>query len=246
MQDGEKVSVTIIVACRNEIRHVRNFLNSVTQQNTTDIDLEILIADGMSTDGTREILEEYQGECAILRVIENPKKIVSTGLNLPIREARGEIIVRMDAHTEYPPNYVRTRAEGSMAKAIASGFHSKFASGGARFHDPSYEGYVDTVTYGCWKKATLLRLGLFDEQIYRSQDNELNMRIVSSGGRIWQSPRIISWYRPRTTLSTLFRQHFQYGFWKVALVRKHRRLPSWRNLVPCASLLIGFLLLLVA
>ena len=265
MQDGEKVSVTIIVACRNEIRHVRNFLNSVTQQNTTDIDLEILIADGMSADGTREILEEYQGKCAILRVIENPKKIVSTGLNLAIREARGEIIVRMDAHMEYAPNYVRTcvqviketnaenvggpaltRAEGYMAKAIACGFHSKFASGGARFHDPSYEGYVDTVTYGCWKKATLLRLGLFDEQIYRSQDNELNMRIVSSGGRIWQSPRIISWYRPRTTLSALFRQHFQYGFWKVALVRKHRRLPSWRNLVPCASLLIGFLLLLVA
>ena len=185
----ENVSVTVIVPCRNEIRHIRDFLDSVIRQDTTGIDLEIVVADGMSGDGTREILEEYERECPTLRVIDNPKRIVSTGLNAAIRQARGEIIVRMDAHTEYAPDYIRTcvqvmnetnaenvggpaltRAEGYLAQAIARGFHSKFVSGGARFHDARYEGYVDTVTYGCWRKSTLLRMGLFDERLYRSQD----------------------------------------------------------------------------
>lgn len=261
MQDKENVSVTVIVPCRNEIRHIRNFLDSVIRQDTTGIDLEIVVADGMSGDGTREILEEYEREHPVLRVIDNPKRIVSTGLNAAIREARGEIIVRMDAHTEYAPDYVRacvqvmnetnaenvggpalTRARGYMAQAIARGFHSKFVSGGARFHDPWYEGYVDTVTYGCWRKATLLRMGLFDEQLYRSQDDELNIRIRSAGGKVWQSPRITSWYWPRATLPTLFRQYFQYGFWKVAVIRKHGKPASWRNLVPGASLLVAIVL----
>jgi succinoglycan biosynthesis protein ExoA len=105
---------------------------------------------------------------------------------------------------------------------------------------------VDTVTYGCWRKSTLLRVGLFDERLYRSQDDELNLRIIASGGKVWQSPRITSWYRPRATLAALSRQYFQYGFWKVAVIRKHRKPASWRNLVPGASLLTGIALLLGA
>ncbi|MGH9678755.1 MAG: glycosyltransferase family 2 protein, partial [Candidatus Acidiferrales bacterium] len=107
-----------------------------------------------------------------------------------------------------------------------------------------YEGEVETVTYGFWKKSTLLRLGLFDEQLFRNQDGDLNQRIRAAGGKIWQSPRIVSWYRPRPTLPALFRQYFQYGFWKAAVIRKHRKPASWRNLVPGASLLAGFALLL--
>jgi glycosyltransferase involved in cell wall biosynthesis len=263
MPAKENVRVTVIVPCRNEIRHIRIFLDSVMRQDTTGIDLDVVVANGMSGDGTREILEEYERECPALRVIENPKQIVSTGLNAAIRQARGEIIVRMDAHTEYAPDYIRTcvqvmnetnaenvggpaltRAEGYLAQAIARGFHSKFVSGGARFHDACYEGYVDTVTYGCWRKSTLLRMGLFDEQLYRSQDSELNLRIRFSGGKIWQTPKITSWYWPRATLAALFRQYFQYGFWKVAVIRKHRNLMSWRKLAPPASLLTGMVLLL--
>ena len=265
MLTKENVSVTVIVPCRNEIRRIRDFLDSAIQQDTAGIDLEIVVADGMSGDGTREILEEYEREFPALRVIDNPQGIVSTGLNAAIRQARGEIIVRMDAHTEYASDYIRTcvqvlketnaenvggpaltRAEGYVAQAIASGFHSKFVSGGARFHDALYEGSVDTVTYGCWSKSTLFRVGLFDEQLYRSQDDELNVRIRAAGGKIWQSPRITSWYWPRATLDALFRQYFQYGFWKVAVIRKHRRPASWRNLAPPASLLLGVFLLLGA
>ena len=139
-----------------------------------------------------------------------------------------------------------TRADGFVAQAIAHAFHTPFASGGARFRDPRYEGPVDTVPYGCWRKSTLERLGLFDEKQVRCQDDELNRRIVSSGGKVWQSPKIISWYRPRTSLSALSRQYFQYGFWKVAVIRQHRRFASIRNLVPGASVLVGIILLLCA
>jgi hypothetical protein len=93
--------------------------------------------------------------------------------------------------------------------------------------------------YGCWRKATLERIGMFDEKLVRGQDYELNARLISRGGTLWQSPKITFWYRPRASLSALFSQYFQYGFWKVAVVRKHGRLASWRNLVPGPCLLVG-------
>ena len=244
-------SVTIIVACRNESRHIRTFLGSLSQQDMEGLDWEIVIADGMSDDGTRELLEEYSVRHPQLRIIDNPGRIVSTGLNAAILAAQGEIVIRMDGHTEYAANYVlecvkalqqtgadevggpaRTRAERPLARAIAAGYHSRFSTGGARFHDPGYEGYVDTVPYGCWRKSTLERLGLFDESLVRNQDDELNLRLTRSGGRIWQSPAMVAWYRPRATLSTLFQQYFQYGFWKVQVIRKHKIPASFRHLVP--------------
>ncbi|HEV2522299.1 MAG TPA: glycosyltransferase family 2 protein [Candidatus Acidoferrales bacterium] len=265
MQPNEAPRVSIIVPCRNEIRCIRAFLDAVFSQELDQIDMEVLIADGMSDDGTRSILREFEGRHAALRVLDNPGKIVSTGLNRAIREAKGEIIIRMDVHSVYAQNYVRscvevlnetnaenvggparTLADGHLPQAIAHAFHTPFASGGARFRNPCYEGPVDTVTYGCWRKSTLERVGMFDEQLVRSQDDELNLRITASGGVVWQSSRIISWYRPRSSLVALFLQYFQYGFWKVAVIRKHRRFSRWRNLVPVSCLLVGIILPLCA
>lgn len=255
----------MIVPCRNEIRHIRTFLESVFLQELGQIKMEVLIADGKSDDGTRPILHEFESRFASLRVIENPEKIASTGLNRAIRAAEGEIIIRMDAHTQYATNYVRTcvevlnetkacnvggpaltRADGYIARAIAFAFHTPFARGGARFRNPRYEGPTDTVPYGCWRKSTLERIGMFNETQIRSQDYELNQRLISSGGLIWQSPRIVSWYRPRATLSELAWQYLQYGFWKVAAIRRHCRLACWRNLVPGSCLLAGIILPLCA
>lgn len=255
-----RLSVSIVIACRNEAASITNFLHSLLRQDFTGMDWEVIVADGMSTDGTRNILEEFQPLRPHLRVIPNPGKIVSTGLNAAIREARGEIILRMDAHTEYAPDYVRrcvdtllqsdaenvggparTVSEGFWGRAIAAGYASKFSCGGARFHNVSYEGYVDTVTYGCWRKQTLVELGLFDEHLIRNQDDELNLRLVRRGGRIWQTPAIVSWYHPRSTLSRLFAQYAQYGFWKVAVIRKHRIPASWRHLIPALFVLANLL-----
>jgi len=255
------VQISVVVPCRNEIRHIRAFLDSVFRQELGGIEMEVLVADGMSDDGTRQVLGEFESRFETFRVLDNPEQIVSTALNRAIREARGEIIIRMDAHTIYAPDYVRccvevlqetkaenvggpalTRANGYIAEAIAHAFHTAFARGGARFRDPRYEGSVDTVPYGCWKKSTLDRTGRFDEMQVRSEDFEFNVRIVSSGGIVWQSPRITSWYWPRASLSRLFWQYFQYGFWKAAVFRKHRAVKSWRNAVPRACLFIGLVL----
>jgi succinoglycan biosynthesis protein ExoA len=265
MPQCQAIHVSVIVPCRNEIRHIRAFLDSVLRQELGQIEMEILIADGMSDDGTRLVLREFERRFAAIRVLDNPEKIAPTGLNRMIREARGEIIIRMDAHTTYARDYVRscvevlnetkadnvggpalTRADGYIAQVIALAFHTPFATGGAKFRDPRYRGPVDTVMYGCWRKSTLERIGMFDEKLVRGQDFELNARLLSCGGTMWQSPKITYWYRPRASLTGVFRQYFQYGFWKVAVVRKHGTFASCRNLVPGSCLLAGALLLLCA
>jgi succinoglycan biosynthesis protein ExoA len=258
----EPVRVSIVVACRNEIRHIREFLECVWAQNMAGIAWEAIIADA-SEDGTRDALEKWGKGHPELTVLPNPGKIVSTGLNRAIAAARGEIIIRMDVHTVYAPDYcrrsidtlertgadnaggpARTRPRGALGRAIAAAYHSRFGNGGARFHDENYEGWVDTVPYGCWRKATLERIGLFDEALVRNQDDELNLRLIRGGGKIWQTPEIVSWYMPRSNLRALFRQYSQYGFWKVAVVRKHRLPASWRQLVP-AAFVGGNLMLMV-
>jgi succinoglycan biosynthesis protein ExoA len=265
MRQTENIQVSVIVACCNERKYIRNFLDSLYRQSLGSIKIEVLIADGMSDDGTRQILDLYRRIVLPLRVIDNPDKTVSAGLNAAIREARGAVIVRMDAHSEYAPDYIcrclqvlnetnadnvggpaLARADRYLGRAIALAYHSKFACGGAKFHDAGYEGYVDTVPYGCWRRSTLERIGMFDENLGRNQDDELNLRLISSGGKIWQSPEIISWYRPRGRLSDLFWQYFQYGFWKVSVIRKHGRPASWRHLIPAACVLTAIALLIGA
>jgi succinoglycan biosynthesis protein ExoA len=261
MHESEPICISVVVSCRNEIRHIRTFLGCLFQQDLRGLEMEVLIADGMSEDGTRAVLSEFDKKCSVLRVIDNPEKIAATGLNYAIAEANGEIILRMDAHSIYAPDYVRTcvevlhetkadnvggpaltRAEGYIPQAIAHAFHVPFAVGNAKFRDPHYEGPASTVPYGCWRKSTLDCIGPFDEEMVRGQDDELNFRILASGGKVWQSPKIVSWYQPRATLGALFQQFFQNGFWKVAAVRKHRRPASLRNLVPICCLLAGITL----
>ena len=169
----------------------------------------------------------------------------------------------MDAHSEYAPDYVsqcvevlqstgadnvggpaRIKATGYVQRAVGAAFQSRFSTGGARFHLPEYEGEVDTVHYGCWLKSTLLEIGLFDEELIRNQDDELNYRIRSRGGRLWQSPDIRSWYFPRSSLASLFSQYFQYGYWKVRVIQKHARSVALRHIVPVLfvlTLLVGWL-----
>lgn len=251
MSDDATIRISIVSACRNERAHIGPFLASLNAQDMSGLKWEAIIADGLSSDGTREILEAYAADHPEIRIIANPGRIVSTGLNAAIRAARGDVVLRMDAHTRYAPDYclrcvealertgadnvggpARTDATGKTGRAIAAAYHSRFSTGGARFHDVTYRGWVDTVPYGCWRKQTLLLLGLFDETLVRNQDDEMNLRLIRAGGKIWQDPVIVSTYSPRHCLSGLFGQYFQYGFWKIAVIRKHRLPASWRHLIP--------------
>jgi succinoglycan biosynthesis protein ExoA len=255
------VIVSVVVPVRREMAAIERFLASLAAQDAAGIEWEAIVADGMSDDGTRDVLAEWARTWPTLRMIDNPRGSVSGGLNAAVRASRGDIVMRMDAHSEYAPDYLRqciavlretgadnvggpalTRATGWLARAIAAAYHSRFGSGGARFHDPEYEGPVDTVPYGCWLRGTLERLGPFDESLIRNQDDELNLRIIRGGGRVWQSPRIRSWYWPRGSLPALFAQYFRYGFWKVAVIRKHGRPASWRHLAPAVCVLVGLIL----
>jgi glycosyltransferase involved in cell wall biosynthesis len=253
MQSPTRPLVSIVMPCRNEAGYIETCLQSILAQEPPEGGFEVLVADGMSTDGTREYLERMAAQHPHVRVLNNPGRIVSTGLNAAIRAARGDIIVRMDAHTTYAPDYVRqclavmsetgadnvggpmqTRAETFMEKAIRAVFHSAFAVGGARSHQPGYEGFVDTVIYGCWRKSVFERIGYFDEELIRNQDDEHNLRLTRADGKVYQSPRIRSWYRVRGSLRALFRQYMQYGYWKVLVIRKHQTPASLRHLVPGA------------
>jgi glycosyltransferase involved in cell wall biosynthesis len=255
--------VSIVLPCRNEQGYIQDCLQSALNQEQPDGGLEIIVADGMSTDGTREYVWRMAERHPQIRVLTNPGRIVSTGLNTAIRAARGEIIIRMDAHTIYAPDYVRqclavmnetgadnvggpmrTTARTFTERAIQAVFHSAFAVGGARSHQADYEGYVDTVIYGCWKRSAFERIGYFDEDLIRNQDDEFNLRLTRAGGKIYQSPRIRSWYHVRGSLKTLFRQHMQYGYWKTLVIRKHRQPASFRHLVPGGF--VGSLFLLAA
>jgi len=255
--------ISVILVCRWEASQIRAVLESILAQQEPDGGFEVILADGMSDDGTREILGEIARSDPRVKVIDNPGRIASTGLNAALRLARGRIIIRMDAHTHYAPDYMRqcvealrstgadnvggpwvAQARGYLGEAIAAAFQSPFAAGGARAHIPDYEGPVDTVYLGCWKREVFDRFGYFDEGLVRDQDDEHNLRIIRGGGRVWQSPKIQSWYHSRTSLKGLFEQYLQYGYWKVQVIRKHRRPASWRHLVPGAFLLTLLLLCL--
>jgi len=266
--ESEKISskqgVSIIVPCRNEVDYIDRFIESILAQ-TRNRDIEILIADGMSNDGTRERLLKLAATDERVKIVENPEKIVSTGLNRAIKLSSNEIIIRMDVHTEYADNYIEqcvkvledtgadnvggawcAKGRSFIQKAIALAFQSPFSSGAAASHKLDYEGVVDSVYLGCWKKSAFEKFGLFDVELIRNQDDELNLRISRMGGKIWQSPKIRSWYYPRSSLISLFKQYMQYGYWKVRVMQKHKLPASIRHLVPGAFVSTMLALILVA
>jgi succinoglycan biosynthesis protein ExoA len=247
--------VSVIVPCRNERRYIEGFCAGVMrQQLPPEWQLQLVVADGQSDDGTRELLQSIAQREPRVVWIDNPARIVSTGLNAALKLATGEVIVRMDVHSEYADDYVaqclavhaETSADnvggpwhavadenaGPMQQAVAAAFQSRWVAGGALSRQLDYDGWVDTVYLGSWPRQTFERFGGFDEQLVRNQDDEHNLRIVKGGGRVWQSSRIRSVYRPRANLSQVFRQYLQYGYWKPFVMKKHGQPASVRHAVP--------------
>lgn len=246
----------MVVACRNEERHIEACVRSLLAQQEPQGGFEVIVADGMSQDGTRQILERLVSADSRLTVVDNPQRITSAGANAGITNARGRYIAFMSAHAHYPPDYlVRcmelaermhadnvggaaiAEAHGYVQRAIAAAHHSPFSVGGASWHSLEYEGRAGTVFGGFYRRDVFERIGMFDEEMVRNQDDELNFRLELAGGLIWQSPAIRSWYTPRSTLGALFRQYNQYGYWKVRVMQKHGRTPARRHYVPALFVL---------
>ncbi len=247
---SQNSSVSIVIPLRNEERHIGALLDALQAQTYAGHIADIILVDGMSTDRTREVISSYQAHMPAIRIIDNPERIVPPAMNRGIRAARGDIVVRLDAHTEPAPDYVercvhhlreagawnvgglmRAQGHGYVDKTVALATTSPFGIGGSPFHYSDRPQYVDTVYLGAFPRWVFDKVGLYDERFIRNQDYELNHRIRQAGGRIYLAPDIKITYFPRDSMKALWRQYFQYGFWKVQTLRKHPESLKWRQLV---------------
>jgi succinoglycan biosynthesis protein ExoA len=256
--------VSVIIACRNEAAHISNCLNSLFD-SFTDQFCEFVIADGMSTDETRDIL---RGICELhpnVVVIDNPGKVQSGGLNAAIQVCRGEIVVRADAHSTYPRDYVRRCVEllkssqaanvgGCMSpnplagrpfqRAVAIAMRHWIGIGNNRFHRGSYNGYVETVYLGTFSRRLLLEMGGYDVQSHPAEDADLNYRIRQAGGKVLLNSDIAVSYVPRDSWWALLRQYTGYAGGRAYMVFRHKRAFAVRHLAP-PLLVLGILLSIV-
>lgn len=255
--------VSVIIPMRNEERRIAQCLDSVVQTDYPKDRLEIFVVDGMSTDGTRQIVLEYSKRCPFICLLNNRKHIQAAALNMGLQKANGEIIIRMDAHTTYAPDYIcqcitalkitgaanvggkqKPIGTGYVSGAIAAAYSSPFAAGDAKYRYSDEKQWVDTVYLGAWRAQTLIDIGGFDEDWPVNEDYELNYRLRKNGGKILLSPKINCYYYVRDSLSDLARQYVRYGFWKVKTLAAHPDSLRWRQLA--CPILVAALILSVA
>ncbi|MBU4298553.1 glycosyltransferase family 2 protein [Patescibacteria group bacterium] len=263
--------VSIIIPCRNEEKFIGKCLDSILEQDYPKEKLEVLVVDGMSEDKTREIIKNFQFSNFNfqLRLIENHKKFTPFGLNIGIKNAKGEIIIRMDAHAGYEKDYISkcakclgesgadnvggviktAPAENTIsARAIALSISHFWGAGGSYFRTGSDRPReVDTVFGGCYKREVFEKIGFFDERLIRSQDIEFNKRLKKAGGKIFLFPDIVAYYHPQRTLSGFFEHNFEDGIWTIYPLKWGIRIFSLRHLLPLflvlgvfGSLILGF------
>jgi glycosyltransferase involved in cell wall biosynthesis len=261
--------VSVIIPMRNERQHIERCLASVINQDHPLDRMEILVIDGDSDDGCQQLVLDFtlRHPAAPIRLLSNPKRIIPAGLNVGIRAARGDVVVRVDAHTTLAPDYVSAcvrclahsgadnvgglmspRGTTFVGRGIALAITSQFGMGDSKFHYARREQYVDTVYLGAYWRKTFDTIGLYDETLHINEDYELNYRLRKAGGKILLNPAVKSIYTPRSSLSALWRQYFQYGRWKVSMLQKHPTSLRWRQALPplfvgvfLGSLLLGFL-----
>lgn len=253
---------------RNEGSFIERSLEAVLAQDYPRDKMEILVVDGRSTDNTRDIVGRMQSEHPELRLLDNPGMIVPIGMNIALRESRGEIIVRVDGHCEIADDYVRrciqhlkedaadgvggpieTIGDTYLARAIAVAMSSPFGVGGAAFRTiEDRKMYVDTVAFPAYTRAAIDKAGLYDEELIRNQDDEYNYRLRKLGGKILLTPDIRSRYYSRSSMKKLWKQYFQYGYWKVRVMQKHSKQMRPRQFVPplfVVALLVSTILALI-
>jgi len=261
--------VTVIMPIRNEAAFIGRSLGAVLAQDYPHDLLDVLVVDGRSTDKTREVVCSVANGYTRVRLLDNPAGIVATGLNLALKEARGDVIVRVDGHCEVPPHYVRTcvkhldedkvdgvggavRTVGDTltARAIATAMSCQFGVGNSAFRTTrGVSQLTDTVAFPAYTRAAIARAGPYDEELVRNQDDEYNYRLRSLGARILLAGDVESIYHGRASLRRLFRQYFEYGYWKVRVMQKHPRQMRARQAAPALlvlSLALGALLSLLS
>jgi len=262
--------VSVLLPCRNEERYISTVIVNIINQDYDINYIDFLIIDGMSDDSTREIIDKYQKTFNFLRLINNPYKTVPYALNLGIKNSTGEIIIRIDAHAVYPPNYISTlvyyldklgadnvggvwetlpSSNSKVAKSISIALSTPFGVGNAEYrirYNASREYVeVDTVPFGCYRREVFDKIGLFDEDLTRNQDNEFNERLKKNGGKIYLIPSLKVQYFARDSYMKLFKMQFQYGYFGPLVDLKLKRPTRIRRYIPTIFVLSLILPLLL-
>ncbi|MCC6569844.1 MAG: glycosyltransferase family 2 protein [Anaerolineales bacterium] len=247
--------VSIVIPCYNEQSTIRLLLEALHGQTFPHSEMEVIIADGFSTDNTREVIAGFQKEFPDfdVRVVDNVKRTIPSAVNRAIEASRGEIVVRLDAHSKPYPDYVencvtaleakrgdnvggvweiQAGAKTWIAESIAVAAAHPLGVGDALYRHAKQAAEVDTVPFGSFKRALIEKVGMFDESLLTNEDYEFNARVREAGGRIWLDPSIRSIYFARATLLELARQYWRYGYWKWRMLRRYPNTLRWRQALP--------------
>jgi len=251
--------VSVIVPCFNEGKYITGLLENLVNQDYPKDSLEILVVDGRSTDDTRTIVLHYSVRYSFIRLLDNKKRFVPFALNTGIRASTGEVIIRMDAHAEYPLNYISLLVknlydlnaenvggiwitvpgnESIQALAIARAMSSPFGIGNAMYRlNVKTVRKTDTVPFGCYRREVFDRTGLFDEELLRNQDDEFNARLIKAGGSIYLIPEVKITYFARSSVKAMCKMFWQYGFFKPLVNLKVGKPATVRQFIPPLFLL---------
>lgn len=258
---SDKGFVSIIIPCRNEVNFISKVLDNIINQDFDKDCMEVLVVDGQSTDQTESIIKEYTTKYSYIRYLNNPHLTVPFALNQAIKESKGDVLIRMDAHSEYPVNYISKLTEnlflldadnvggiwntvagkkGLISESIALATSSLFGIGNAHYRlGTDIPKIVDTVPFGCFRRDIFERIGLFDTELTRNQDDEFNARIIQNGGKIYLIPDVEIKYYARSTWSKMSLMFYQYGLFKPLVNRKLKKPATIRQFFP-----LGFIMLL--
>lgn len=256
----KQIIVSLIIPIRNESKYLRQLLESIANQDYPSDNVEIIFADGMSSDDSRQIIMNYFPLSSNTKIINNPDKIVAQGFNRALNLCKGDIIIRVDGHCKLPENFIQkiifnieeknvvcsggiweTIGETLIGKAIALATSSKFGVGNASYRIDNKNlisgKFVDTVAFGGYKREVFTKIGGYDEELVRNQDDEFSFRMIQNGMKIWMDPEIVIKYYSRATFFKLFKQYFQYGTYKIRVLQKRRSIATFRQLIPAAFVL---------
>jgi succinoglycan biosynthesis protein ExoA len=249
------INISVIVPCYNEEATIRQLLDSIYGQSYPLNEIEVIIADGFSTDNTREVINNFQSSHSNLaiRIIDNPRRAIPSGLNRAIEAAQGKFLIRMDAHSSPDREYIQNCVRGLekrlgdnvggvwkiqpgastwVAKAISLAASHPLGVGDALYRIGGDAQEVDTVPFGAFRRELIDKIGMFDESLLTNEDYEFNVRVRQSGGKIWMDPSIQSIYYSRPTLRELSRQYWRYGYWKAQMLRRYPETLRLRQLLP--------------
>jgi glycosyltransferase involved in cell wall biosynthesis len=254
------INVSVIVPCYNEEARIQPLLEAIYGQTYPINQIEVVIADGLSTDSTRKVIEDFISNHSDLeiKVVDNTRRAIPSGLNRAIEAATGKYLVRLDAHSIPSCDYIQNCVHGLenglgdniggiwkiqpgastwIAKSISIAAAHPIGAGDARYRIGGTAQEVDTVPFGAFKKELINHIGLFDETLLTNEDYEFNARLRQSGGKIWMDPSISSTYYARSTLGELARQYWRYGYWKAQMIRRYPKTLRWRQILPPAFVL---------